>query len=220
MTPVNRRTTAVRHRYGHRVLVTAAVTIAVVSAAVVAGCATDRYLPAGFAGNLIRDLSRGSPGHPRYSEAAALQEADVTAGQAGATARRTVPGTIESIELELEHDIPTWEVDVLTARGTWHELEIDGVGGAVLANHIEIDGDDTDEIAALRAARVGVIEAIAVAARSARGTVFSAELDDHAGRHPTWKVQTLESSGVRHQRTVDSVTGALVSEPPETGGEN
>jgi uncharacterized membrane protein YkoI len=215
MTPVTRLTVTGRRRAGRRVLASA-VTIAVSSVAAVAGCATDRNVaPRPVGEDDARNLGGVGNGPAQYSEVKALQETNVAAAQAAATAYRTLSGKIESIELELEHAIPTWEVDVLTARGTWHELEIDGVGGAVLTNHTEIDGEDPDEVVALKAARLTVTEAIAVAVRSARGTVFSAELDDHVGRRSTWRIQTLESNGIRHQRSVDAATGTVASKSPD-----
>lgn len=73
------------------------------------------------------------------AEARGLKNTKVTAQQAAATALRTVPGAVTSVELENEGAKPAWEVEITGKDGARHELLVDGAGGTVTRNEAEHD---------------------------------------------------------------------------------
>ncbi|GAA2616416.1 PepSY domain-containing protein [Actinomadura fulvescens] len=81
------------------------------------------------------------------AEAKAVQTAKVSATDAVATALRTVPGHVASVDLDQEKGSAVWEVEVIGKDGTERELTVDTATGKVLSNAVadqDTDGADDD----------------------------------------------------------------------------
>ncbi|MFF3765062.1 PepSY domain-containing protein [Streptomyces sp. NPDC001922] len=124
--------------------------------------------------------------------------ATTDAAQAVAKALQAQPGTVASAELDDTAQGVVWDVDVLGADGTWHELKLDAGNGRVLGNHTEQEDDNGN---AVKNAKTDVREAIAAAQKAAPGKVTSVEFDDGA-----WEVELRNKQGQDQDVRVDQNT--------------
>ncbi len=81
------------------------------------------------------------------NDALAAASARVTIKSAIDQALNKVPGTVVAVEYENEDGKAVWEVEVLAANKSVHDLTIDASSGKVLSNQVDSndDGDDEDK---------------------------------------------------------------------------
>ncbi|MFJ9425730.1 PepSY domain-containing protein [Streptomyces sp. NPDC101249] len=144
--------------------------------------------------------------------------AEVTAADAIGAALARTPGTAVSAERDDDshRGAAVWEVDVLTAGGTWHGVDVDARTGAVLRERVE----DEDGTARVRRALAGTSVSAADAARAAadRAPVTSVELDDD-GSAGAWEVETRTASGAERELRVDLSTGKVTADRSADDGD-
>ncbi|MER7967860.1 PepSY domain-containing protein [Streptomyces sp. NPDC096080] len=145
--------------------------------------------------------------------------AEVTAADAIGAALARTPGTAVSAERDDDDShrgAAVWEVDVLTAGGTWHGVDVDARTGAVLRDRVE----DEDGTARVRRALAGTSVSAADAARAAadRAPVTSVELDDD-GSAGAWEVETRTASGAERELRVDLSTGKVTADRSADDGD-
>ncbi|MFJ5797042.1 PepSY domain-containing protein [Streptomyces decoyicus] len=138
--------------------------------------------------------------------------AKVTAPDAAAAARKAVPGTVTSLDLDADRPGLVWDADVLGEDGTWHEITLDAGNGRVLNQHVDRgDDDDAQERAAARNAKTDAAAAARTAA--SHGKVTSVELNDEHGTQAAWEVETITKDGKEHKFLVDTQSGKLSAAP-------
>ncbi|MFJ1971778.1 PepSY domain-containing protein [Streptomyces sp. NPDC087903] len=146
-------------------------------------------------------------------EAARVASADVTAGDAIASALRHASGTVVSAELDDEEGsgaAVVWEVDVLAGDNTWKSVRIDAANGRVLGSTAEREDDTPQVRAALKGAPVTAAKA--AEAVHGKGTVTAVELDED-GTSKAWEVETRGSAGQPEQDwRVDLRTGKVTAD--------
>ncbi|MFC9319496.1 PepSY domain-containing protein [Streptomyces nigra] len=125
----------------------------------------------------------------REEAAAQARGADVTAAEAIAAALERTPGTAVSAELD-DDGSRVWEVTVVKADGTEHDVRVSAGDGKVLSDRRDDDDDDDGrrDLAALKGSAVDAREAAEAAA--AKGTVVEIDLDDDGPA--VWKAETTK----------------------------
>ncbi|MEV7448628.1 PepSY domain-containing protein [Streptomyces nigra] len=123
----------------------------------------------------------------REEAAAQARGADVTAAEAIAAALERTPGTAVSAELD-DDGSRVWEVTVVKADGTEHDVRVSAGDGKVLSDRRDDDDDGRRDLAALKGSTVDAREAAEAAA--AKGTVVEIDLDDDGPA--VWKAETTK----------------------------
>lgn len=166
-------------------------------------------LAAGGATAAIAAADGGEGGSPSGERPARTA---VSLTQAADAALKAVPGKVQEIELEDEHGTTVWEVDVLAGDGAAHKVVVDSGSGKVTSDRPEKqEGDDKDEAAALRGAKVTVAAAEAAALKAVPGHATSAGFDRDEGR-AVWEVDVTGADGTEHEVAVDAATGKVLAE--------
>ncbi|MGV9572823.1 PepSY domain-containing protein [Streptomyces nigra] len=146
----------------------------------------------------------------REEAAAQARGADVTAAEAIAAALERTPGTAVSAELD-DDGSRVWEVSVVKADGTEHDVRVSAGDGKVLSDRRDDDDDDDDgrrDLAALKGSTVDAREAAEAAA--AKGTVVEIDLDDDGPA--VWKAETTKG-----EWNVDLKSGAVTAHHDDAG---
>ncbi|MFF1553258.1 PepSY domain-containing protein [Rhodococcus erythropolis] len=131
--------------------------------------------------------------------------------RAAGTAVGAVPGsTVVSIETERDG---TWEVQVVTADGVEHEMDVSGDGADVVAGPVSDNEDEVDRAkhrARVQAARLDYAAAVdAILAAVPNGTITELNLDGENGV-TVWEADVLDDSGVKREVTIDAATGQVL----------
>lgn len=131
--------------------------------------------------------------------------------RAGDTATGAVPGST-LISLETERD-GRWEVHVVTADGTEHEMEISSDGATVTMGptaKTEDEDDKTEHQDRARAARLDYRAAAdTVLTEVPDGTITELNLDGRNGT-TVWEADVLDNSQAKHEVTVDAGSGQIL----------
>ncbi|MFF4089849.1 PepSY domain-containing protein [Streptomyces nigra] len=145
----------------------------------------------------------------REEAAAQARGADVTAAEAIAAALERTPGTAVSAELD-DAGSRVWEVTVVKADGTEHDVRVSAGDGKVLSDRRDDDDDDDGrrDLAALKGSTVDAREAAEAAA--AKGTVLEIDLDDDGPA--LWKAETTKG-----EWNVDLKSGAVTAHHDDAG---
>jgi uncharacterized membrane protein YkoI len=136
--------------------------------------------------------------------------------QAGQAALKAVPGsTLTSIESE-END-KLWEVQVVDADGTEHELDVES--GKVVSGPSAED-DDTEEKAEyqerVKAAKLDYLQAAQkVAGAVPEGRITELNLDTHNGK-TVWEADVITANGTKQGVTVDAADGTTTKDPGQS----
>lgn len=159
------------------------------------------------------DTSTSEPTSMDLGESDARVETLVVAGR---TARGQVVGSVVvSIDFEGARtpDARRWEVDVATADGVAHEVEISADGTQVVRGptpKTDSAADRTERVRRLAAATVDFEAATEiVAGRYPAGRITELDLDDSDGR-VVWEADVLAADGSKHEVEVDASTGEIV----------
>ncbi|MFI8295533.1 PepSY domain-containing protein [Streptomyces nigra] len=145
----------------------------------------------------------------REEAAAQARGADVTAAEAIAAALERTPGTAVSAELD-DDGSRVWEVTVVKADGSEHDVRVSAGDGKVLSDRRDDDDDDDGrrDLAALKGSTVDAREAAEAAA--AKGTVLEIDLDDDGPA--LWKAETTKG-----EWNVDLKSGAVTAHHDDAG---
>jgi len=146
--------------------------------------------------------------------AALLASVTVTPEDAAATALKTVASSrVVGIELDREQSSVVWDVNIVTSTEK-REVLVDAQNGAVLANRLDRDDshhsdDSSDDHRLLAAAKLDHEAALRSAhGEVADGRIVDLELDDEHDQ-PVWKVEVIGPNHVKHEVTINAVTGAV-----------
>ncbi|MET8676793.1 PepSY domain-containing protein [Streptomyces sp. NPDC004647] len=171
--------------------------------------------------------------------AAKTTAARTTAAQAIDAALEAAPGMVASAELDDNDDDtdgndgndgkdgkdakdgtrgPVWEVDVLGADGTWHDVTVDAGNAEVLGSHTDREHDDNLR-SALKNADTDAKEAAAAALKSVPGTVESVDLDDDA-KAGAWEAEVRGKDGKQHDLLVDAKSGEVTASADDEDGDD
>ncbi|MBE1530538.1 PepSY domain-containing protein [Actinomadura algeriensis] len=135
--------------------------------------------------------------------------ADGALERAAATALKAAPGgTLTSIETEG----PGWEVQVVTADGTEHELFVTGPGTQVVRSDVEREerADRDEHLERIRRAKLNYRDAAdAIRASVAGSRISELDLDTVRGT-VVWEGDVTGPDGARHALTIDARTGRVL----------
>lgn len=166
----------------------------------------------------------------RDDDDALALSAKVNAADAVAAALEHRPGTAVSVEMDDADDgddddrnhrgKAAWEVGILGKGDTWYSVWIDPNTGKVLGS--EVDNDDDDDAAEVRAALKGtsVTAGQAAKAAAAKGTVTSVDLDDDTDDDRGWEVETVTSGDDDREWLVDLNSGKVTADDDDRGDDD
>ncbi len=144
--------------------------------------------------------------------------AEVPVARAVDAALKAAPGRVAEIELDDEHGVTAWEIDVVTDGGDRRDIAVDAATGEVLANRADDrddrDGDRDEDPAALRRAKVTAPAAAGAALKAVSGRVTSAEFETWHGK-AVWEVDVTGEDGTAYEITVDAATGGVLDREAE-----
>ncbi|MER7543023.1 PepSY domain-containing protein [Spirillospora sp. NPDC127506] len=144
--------------------------------------------------------------------------AEVPVARAVDAALKAAPGRVAEIELDDEHGVTAWEIDVVTDGGDRRDIAVDAGTGEVLANRADDrddrDGDRDEDPAALRRAKVTAPAAAGAALKAVSGRVTSAEFETWHGK-AVWEVDVTGEDGTAYEITVDAATGEVLDREAE-----
>ncbi|OBI61557.1 hypothetical protein A5667_10810 [Mycolicibacterium fortuitum] len=131
--------------------------------------------------------------------------------RAGSTATAAVPGsTLISIETERDG---RWEVQVVTADGTEHEMDISSDGATVTMGPTaksEGEADKAKHRERVQAAHVDYRAAAdKILAEVPNGTITELNLDSNNGT-TVWEADVTDSSQAKHEVTIDAGSGQVL----------
>ncbi|WP_286137560.1 PepSY domain-containing protein [Mycobacterium sp. IS-3022] len=131
--------------------------------------------------------------------------------RAGSTATAAVPdSTLISIETERDG---RWEVQVVTADGTEHEMDISNDGATVTMGPTAKTEDEADKAKhrdRVQAAQVDYQAAAdKILAEVANGTITELNLDGNNGK-TVWEADVIDDSQAKHEVTIDAGSGQVL----------
>ncbi|WP_280464004.1 PepSY domain-containing protein [Nocardia carnea] len=176
-----------------------------------AGCAGSDDDSAGQATTTPPVATTTSPPSAAETPAAPAGAGTDALYRAGNTATGAVPGsTLISIETERDG---RWEVQVVTADGTEHEMDISSDGATVTRGptaKTEDEDDKTEHRDRTQAARLDYRAAAdKVLTEVPNGTITELNLDGRNGT-TVWEADVLDSSQAKQEVTVDAGSGQIL----------
>lgn len=149
---------------------------------------------------------------PTSSSVQASSEDNQHLLKAGETARGAVAdSTVTS--LDSEHDDTVWEVHVVAADGTEHEMKVSGDGATVTEGPTaKSDSADekTDNRSLVETAKIDYREAVTKVTAAVPGRVTELELDTKDGT-TVWEADVRDSADAKHKVVIDAGSGEVVS---------
>ncbi|WP_020561033.1 PepSY domain-containing protein [Thiofilum flexile] len=79
------------------------------------------------------------------NDSAAAASAAISLNDAVAKALQATPGTAVGVDFSTEKGQNVWEVEIIAADQTSHEVQIDAANGSVVKNAVDNEQDDEDE---------------------------------------------------------------------------
>ncbi|GAA2494069.1 PepSY domain-containing protein [Streptomyces longisporus] len=131
--------------------------------------------------------------------------------QAADTARKSVAGTVTSVDLEGQQGKAVWKVDVVTDKGVEHEVTVNAADGKVTGSRVDQDDDRDGDATPAGPARTDLGRAVDASLGKVPGTVTSAEFEDDHGRTAAWQVDVTDAKGTEHEVTVDAGSGEVTA---------
>ncbi len=153
-----------------------------------------------------------APASPAPTSAQPSANGNTALLAAAETARGTVPDSTV-ISIETERNNTQWEVQVVTADGIEHEVEVSGDGATVLTGPVAKREDDKDVAkhrSRIQAAKLDVRAAVDAITKAVDGRVTELNLDDHSGT-VVWEADVIDSANALHEVSVDAATGDVVA---------
>ncbi|WP_326548962.1 PepSY domain-containing protein [Mycolicibacterium sp. ND9-15] len=131
--------------------------------------------------------------------------------RAASTATAAVPdSTVVSIEKERDG---RWEIQVVTADGSEHEMDVSSDGAAVTMGptaKIEDEADKAKHRDRVQAARVDYrVAADKVLSEVPNGTITELNLDSNNGT-TVWEADVVDGSQTKHEVTIDAASGQVL----------
>jgi len=114
--------------------------------------------------------------------------------------------------VSIARELSTWRVDVVTADGIEHEMDV-ALNGRRLVSEPRVEADDVEDRGeqqqVAQAARLGHLAAVRAALANTPGQVVDLELSSDDGRME-WEVQLIDDQQLQRSITVDSVSGDVL----------
>lgn len=131
--------------------------------------------------------------------------------RAGGTATAAIPGsTLISIETERDG---RWEVQVVAADGTEHEMDISSDGATVTVGPTAKTEDEADKAKHRERVQAAQVDYRAAAdkilAEVPNGTITELNLDSNNGT-TVWEADVADSSQTKHEVTIDAGSGQVL----------
>lgn len=130
-----------------------------------------------------------------------------------AAALSKYPGTVQTLEAEIEKGKPIYELDILAKDGKEWEVECDATTGKILETEEEVaEGADAFK----SKAKLSLDEAKAVALAKYPGEVVEVEYSLESDGTPVYELDIVAKSGKEWEVEVDAVSGKIVEVEEET----
>ncbi|MFD1544109.1 PepSY domain-containing protein [Nonomuraea guangzhouensis] len=131
--------------------------------------------------------------------------------QVGQAALKAVPGST-LVSMEAEENGSLWEVQVVDAEGTQHQMDV-GSGSAEVVSGPSAEDDDAADKAAyldrIKAAKLDYQQAAGkIATAAPGGRITELTLDGHRDKI-VWEVDVVTSDGKKQNMTVDATDGTV-----------
>ncbi|KUH84835.1 PepSY domain-containing protein [Mycobacterium sp. IS-1556] len=131
--------------------------------------------------------------------------------RAGSTATAAVPeSTLISIETERDG---RWEVQVVTADGTEHEMDVSNDGATVTMGPTAKTEDEADKAKHRERVQAAQVDYQAAAdkilAEVPNGTITELNLDSNNGT-TVWEADVVDDSQTKHEVTIDAGSGQVL----------
>lgn len=148
---------------------------------------------------------RGGPAAPSGAANQALLDA-------GETAQAAVAGSTV-ISIQTQRDNTGWDVQVVTADGTDHQVGVSADGTRVDSGpsvKSETAQDKAKHRSRVRAAKLDYRQAVSAVTVAVPGRVTELNLDSHIGI-TVWKADVTDSDDAEHQVRIDAASGGIVT---------
>lgn len=132
---------------------------------------------------------------------------------AAETAHRAVPdSTVYAVDSERNNT--QWEVQLISADGVKHEVEVSADGATVLNGPVA-KPDDPEDVAEHRsrveAAKLDFRAAVDAVTKAVDGRITELGLDGRDGGTVVWEADVVDSANAVHDVSIDAATGAVVA---------
>ena len=158
----------------------------------------------------------GTPSSTSTGGASSSRAAGQKLLRAGATAERTVKNST-LISIETEAGGSRWEVQVVTADGVEHEMDVSRDGAKVVTGPTTKHEDPSDEAKhrnRVEAAKIDYRHAAERATGAVKdGRVAELNLDTYRGT-TVWEADVIGRSGTKHSVKIDARTGRVIVSRP------
>lgn len=191
------------------------VAVPVIGALALAGCtAADSDGAAGSSASGAQAAGTGTATAASAAPNAALLAAVDTARDAVGAAGGTGGGAATVLSVEQERNGSAYEVVLVTADGTEHEVHTDATGETVdgTPRTETTDADDrAEDDRFVEAADLSVADAVSAVEDLHAGTITELGLDDHLGA-VVWESEVRDTSGTTYSVRLDAGSGEVVSD--------
>lgn len=124
-----------------------------------------------------------------------------------------VPGTVETMEMEISNGKPQYEFDIVTADGTEKEVEVSALTGKVIETETEVA--DANVPAFKDKAKVTQADAEKAALAAFAGNVVESEFSIEDDGTPSYEFDIVMADGKEIEVEVDAVTGKVLEHETE-----
>lgn len=157
----------------------------------------------------------GSPMNPDDPEAGSQPRSGVKKlEEVGQAALKAVPGST-LVSMESEENGSLWEVQVVDAKGTEHQMDIESGPAKVVSGPSAEDDDSDDKTESLdriKAAKLDYRQAAGkIATAVPGGRITEMNLDSHRDKI-VWEVDVVTSDGNKQNMTVDATDGTVTKD--------
>jgi uncharacterized membrane protein YkoI len=130
---------------------------------------------------------------------------------AGEAAQRAVTGSTV-ISIESESNDTRWEVQVVTADGTEHQVQV-STDGSSSAPSVKSEGPDdkAKHRNRVEAAKIDYRRAVSAVTRAVPGRITELDLDTHDGT-TVWEADVIDSGNTKHEVRIDAESGEVVTQ--------
>ncbi|MEU4226462.1 PepSY domain-containing protein [Nonomuraea sp. NPDC026600] len=134
--------------------------------------------------------------------------------EVGQAALKAVPGST-LVSMETEENGSLWEVRVVDAKGTEHQMDVEsGTAKVVSGPSAEDDGskDKAKDLDRIKAAKLDYRQAAdKIATAVPGGRITELNLDSHRDKI-VWEVEVVASDGNKQNMTVDAIDGKVTKD--------
>ena len=142
----------------------------------------------------------------KANELASIQDAKLSLDDAINVALQEMPGKVFEAELEADHSVAVWEIELLNSNNEVYEYEINANTGAILETEKE---DKSKKAGLFQAETLSLDKASKVALADMPGKVIEAELEKDDDE-TVWEIELVNANNEIYEYEINANTGAIL----------